>query len=149
MRGQVWSGELVGLGAELVGDLLGLVEDAENVASEDFLDVGVGVALADEGFGDFGELGDVFHAVGHGGAVEVGAQADVIGSDEFDDVVDVLDDFFPTDARQFAFCLQFLELALLGPADADEIVAAFFLEGFVGFGEVAGSGCVGHAILIA
>lgn len=92
-------------GVELVGYLLGLVEDAEDVAAEDFLDVGVGVTFADEGFGDFRELGDVFEAIGHIGAVEIGAQADVIGADEFDDVVDVLDDFFPTDAGEFAFGL--------------------------------------------
>ena len=109
-----------------MGDLLGLVEDAEDVAAEDFLDVGVGVAFADQGFGDFGELGDVFQAVGHVGAVEIGAQADVIGADKFDDVVDVLDDFFPTDVRELAFGLELPELALLGSADADEIVAAFF-----------------------
>ena len=61
-----------------------------------------------------GSLEQSSHAVGHGGAVEIGAQADVIGADEFDDVVDVLDDFFPTDVGELAFGLEFLELALSG-----------------------------------
>ena len=68
-----------------------------------FADVGVGVAFAHQGFGDFRQLGGVFHAFGHVGAVEIGAQADVVGADEFYGVVDVLDDLFPGDVGEFAF----------------------------------------------
>ena len=89
----------------LLCDTVGFGQDAEDVPAEDLLDVGVGVALAHEGLGNFWKLGAVFHAVGHVGAIEVGAQADVIGTDKFHNMINVLDDFFPADTRQLAFGL--------------------------------------------
>ena len=44
----------------------------------------------------------IVHAVGHVGAVEIGAQADVVRADEFYGMIDVVDDFGPVDAREFA-----------------------------------------------
>ena len=86
-----------GLGGEL-----DIVEEAEGVFAEDFADVGIGVALLEEGFGDLGEMGGVFHAEWHGGAIEVGAEADMIDAGDFYGVINVLDDFGPVHAGELA-----------------------------------------------
>ena len=76
-------------------DAFDIGEDAEGVFAEDFADVGFGVALFQEGVGDLWNVGYVLHAEGHYGAVEVGAEADVIGAGDFYGVVDVVDDYRP------------------------------------------------------
>ena len=84
-------------------DLFGLFQDAQGVLAENFPDVALGIAFAQQGFGDFRQLGGVFHAFGHVRAVEIGAEADVVGADEFHGVIDVIDDSFPADVRKLAF----------------------------------------------
>ena len=77
-------------------------EEAEGVFAEDFADVGIGIAFLEEGLGDLGEMGGVFHAEGHHGAIEIGAEADMIDAGDFYGMIDVLDDFGPCDAGKLA-----------------------------------------------
>ena len=48
------------------------------------------------------QLGGIFHAKGHVGAIEVRAQSNVIGADEFHGMIDVFNNFRPLDARQLS-----------------------------------------------
>jgi hypothetical protein len=82
--------------------LFDLGEDAEGVFAQDFADVGFGVAFFQEGVGDLGDVGDVLHAEGHDGAVEVGTEAYMIGAGDFYGVVDMVDDYGPIDFGELA-----------------------------------------------
>ena len=55
------------------GRRLHVLHEPEGVAAQDLADVGFRVALLAEGFRDLREVGGVLHAVGHVGAVEIGA----------------------------------------------------------------------------
>ena len=63
---------------------------------------------------------DIFHAKRHDGAIEIGAQADVIDASDFHGMIDVLDDFGPIDFGEFAFAHEIANDLL-----ADEIGAGF------------------------
>lgn len=77
----------------MVGGGLNGGEDAEEVASEEFLHVFGGVASGHERGGDLGEVGGGVDAFGwDGDSVEVGADAYVVDSGDFDDVVEVVDE---------------------------------------------------------
>ena len=74
-------------------DLAGLTEGAEDVPAEDLVDVGLGVAAAEQFVGQPGEVGDVFQADRPSiDAVEVRADADVVDPRDLDEVVDVVGD---------------------------------------------------------
>src|SRR5262249_19736929 len=79
--------------AEPLGHLPRLAEGAEDVASKDLVDVGLGITPLQQLLGEPGVAGDVLQAGGPGGdAVEVGAEADVVDPCGPDDVVDVVGD---------------------------------------------------------
>src|SRR6516162_3748042 len=85
---------------EFPADFLGLLHNAQKISAEDFANIFVLVTFAHQSFGDFGELRAIFQSVGHRCAIEIGAETDIVRADEFHNVVDVLDDSFPTDPRQ-------------------------------------------------
>ena len=85
-------------GIEMDAGLLDLLEEAESIFAEDFADVGIGIALLEEAIGDLWEMGGVFHAEGHHGAIEIGTEADMIDAGDFYGVINVLDDFGPVHA---------------------------------------------------
>ena len=124
---------------------LDFVEEAEGVFAEDFADVGIGIALLEEGFGDLGEMGGVFHAEGHHGAIEIGAEANVIDAGHFYGVINVLDDFGPVDARELAGLDVFADDLVANDGGAALVIAAalfdfgfnFLLELGVGFLDIA------------
>jgi len=115
-------------GIEMDAGLLDLAEEAEGVFAEDFADVGVGVTLLQEGFGDLGEMRGVFHAEGHHGAVEVGAQADMIDAGDFYGVIDVLDDFGPVHAGKLAGLDIFADDLVAGDQGAALVIATAFFD---------------------
>jgi len=114
-----------------LGGLLDLLEEAESVFAEDFADVGIGIALVEEGLGELGEMGGVFHADGHGGTIEIGAEADMINAGDFDGVVDVIDDFGPIDFGEFA-CFHELAHDLFAESVAAGFIIAAALFDFGG-----------------
>ena len=73
-------------------DFFGCFHDAQRIFAENFADVGVGVALAHQRFGDLRQLASILDPVGHAGAVEIGAEADVIRAYQLYGVIDVVDD---------------------------------------------------------
>src|SRR5208337_3579698 len=100
---------------------------------EDFADVGIGVALLEEGFGDLGEMGGVFHAEGHHSAIEVGAEADMVDAGDFYGVIDVLDDFGPVHAGKFAGVDIFADDLVAGDQGAALVVATALFDFSVNF----------------
>jgi hypothetical protein len=82
--------------------LLGLFHYAQGVAAENFANVSVGVAFADEGFGDFRQLGSIFHALGHIGAIEIGAETHMVGADELYEMIEVINNFLPANVGQLS-----------------------------------------------
>src|SRR6266571_2234712 len=87
--------------------LLILLQDAQGVFAQDFADVVFGPAALSQQSGDRGQLRDVFEAVRHHWrAVEVAAEADVIGSGDFRDVLDVVDEDRQRHVRQLRLLVQ-------------------------------------------
>src|ERR1700719_3559055 len=123
---------------EVAGDLFDLGEGAEGVFAEDFADVGFGVAFFEEGVGDLGDVSDVLHAKRHYGAVEIGAEAYVVGTGDFYGVVDVVDDYGPVHFGEFAGLHEVADDLVAGGEFAGFVVAAalfdFGVDFFFGFG---------------
>jgi hypothetical protein len=90
---------------------LGLLHDAQSILSENLSNVAVRIAFAQQRLGDFRQFGAIFHAVRHVRAIKIGTQADMLGANQFYGVIDVVDDSFPTDVRQFSLRHQLLLLA--------------------------------------
>ena len=86
----------------IAADAFHVGHETKSILAENLLHVTFCVSFLQQGFGDFRKLRGVFHAEGHVGAVEIGADADVVDAGDFYGVVDVLDDFGPFDAREFA-----------------------------------------------
>src|SRR5208337_27719 len=91
-------------------------------------DVGIGVALLQEGFGDLGEMRGVFHAEGHHGAIKIGAEADMIDAGDFYGVIDVLDDFGPIDAGELAGLHVFADDLIAGDQGAALVIATALFD---------------------
>ena len=69
---------------------LGVAEDAEKIAAEEFFHVLGGVASGHECGGDFGQVGGGVDAFGwDGDAVEVSTDADVVDAGDSDDVIEM------------------------------------------------------------
>ena len=113
-------------------DFFCLFHDAQQIAAKDFANVVVLVALAHQGLCDFREFRAILHAVGHRRPIKVRAEADVVRPDKFHDMVDVVDDSFPTDVRQstgsFGLGLKLFDLA----TNAFSISTAFLRNLFHG-----------------
>src|SRR6185295_19373844 len=69
----------------------------------------VGIALANESLRNLRQLRAVFEPIGHVGAVEIRPEADVICSDELNDVINVVNDPLPADMRDLALGLQLIQ----------------------------------------
>ena len=75
------------------GDLLHLSHHAEQIATQDAAKLGVGVSALGEGVCESGEIGCRVKAFRKGAdAVEVRAQADVLGADDVAGVIDVINE---------------------------------------------------------
>jgi hypothetical protein len=90
-------------GLHLAADTLGLLHNTKQIAAEDLANIVFAIALSKERLRDFRKLRAIFHSVRHRSAVEIGTKPNVLRSDEFHHVVDVLDDLFPGDVWQLAF----------------------------------------------
>ena len=120
-----------------------MLHDAQQISAEDFADIFVLVTFAHQSLGDFWELGTIFHSVGHRCAVEIGAQTDVVRTDEFHNMVDVLDDCFPTHARQSSGSVHLRLEVFQFAADAVFIPRAFLGNLLRGSHDAAGNSVVG------
>ena len=110
---------------------LDLVEEAEGVLTEDLADVGIGVAPLEEGFGNLGKMGGIFHAEGHHGAIEIGAEADMIDAGDLHGVINVVDDLGPVHAGKPAGLDIFADDLVASDHGAILVIAtAFFDFGF-------------------
>src|ERR1043166_6983073 len=81
---------------------LDLLHHTQRVFAENFANVRVRIALAQQRLGNFGQLGAILHAFGHVRTVEVGAQANVVGTNQLHGMVNVRHDIFPAHVRQLA-----------------------------------------------
>src|SRR5580658_6554537 len=63
---------------------LHILHQSQDVATENFLYFLFRISAPEQAFGNPGEPRGVFHAVGHFGAVEIGAQTDVVDPADFD-----------------------------------------------------------------
>src|SRR6266850_4299242 len=86
----------------LFADFLRLFHYAENISAENFADIVLLVALPQQRFRDFGQLGAIFQAFGHVRAVEIRAQADVLRAHKFNDVIDMFDNLFRAYVRELS-----------------------------------------------
>ena len=86
-----------------VADGLDLAEDAQQIAAENFLDVVGAVSAIEQGLRDLRQIGGGVHALRRGAAdaIEVRAQAHVIHSGDFGDVIDVIDQRLERRTRNF------------------------------------------------
>src|SRR5690606_17429980 len=74
------------------GNALVFAHYAEEVSAPDFGDVFFGITAFEKSAGDVGEFAGVVAAPDSAAAVEIRADADVVDSDDFHDVVDVVHD---------------------------------------------------------
>src|SRR4029453_15891188 len=77
---------------QLGGGALNFVHDTKQVAAPKFFDLRFAVASANKLDGDVQRLAGVVPADDAAAAVEVGREADVIDTDEFDGIVNVVDE---------------------------------------------------------
>ena len=79
------------------------LEDAQQVPAENFLDIVRAVSAIEQGLRDLRQVGGGVHALRRGAAdaVEVRAQANMIHSGDFGDVIDVVDQRLERRTRNF------------------------------------------------
>src|SRR5580693_3135555 len=90
------------LSSHFSSGVFGCLQDAQRVATQNLLNVAIGITLLEKSVGDLRQVRYIVHAVRHVGAVEIGAEADVIRADEFHCVIDMVDDESPIDTRQLS-----------------------------------------------
>lgn len=71
----------------------GLTQNPNPVLVGHFVQGGIIKTCFAQGGDEFGQAGNVYQVVGHGGAVEVGAKADVVDADTVGDIDEVADNF--------------------------------------------------------
>src|SRR6267142_1658720 len=133
----------------LFADFFRLFHCAEYVPAEDPADIVLLVALSQQRFGDFGQLGAVLDPFRHVRAIEIRAQADVLRAHKLNDVVDMVDNLFPAYVRELSGIGQVPGELDLRFADAHVVVAAFFLEFFLHAAEVPGKRRKGAPVFLA
>src|ERR1700688_2802942 len=79
---------------QIAADAFHFTHNAQSIFTQNFPYVTLGIAFFEQSLGDERQLAGVFHAVGHVGAVEIRAEAYMIGACNSYGVIDVLDDFF-------------------------------------------------------
>src|SRR5713101_2781705 len=89
--------------SHFAADLLGVAEDAENIAAQDLADVVGAVAAVEQGLRDFRQVGGGIDAIGScaADAVKIRAQPDMLNTRHFRDMVDVIDQRAQRRARNF------------------------------------------------
>src|SRR6267142_2791868 len=112
----------------LFADFFRLFHYAEYVPAEDPADIVLLVALSQQRFGDFGQLGAVRDPFRHVRAIEIRAQADLLRAHKLNDVADMFDNLFPAYVRELSGIGQVPGELDLRFADAYVVVAAFFFE---------------------
>jgi len=119
---------------QIAADALHFTHNPQSILAQNFPYVTLGIPFFEQSFGDERQPGSVFHAVGHVGAIEIGSEAYVIGARNFYGVIDVLDDFFVADTRQFplldSFACKLVSLEEL----ASFVIAAALVHFLANFG---------------
>ena len=94
-------------------------------------------------------MGGVLHADGHDGAIEIGAEADVIDAGDFDGVIDVVDDGGPIDFGKLACLHEIADDLIAGDQCAGFVFAAALFHFGVDFLFSVGMGCFEIAEFLA
>src|SRR5262249_52309084 len=99
---QSFPGPCLVLCLHFVTDFLRLLHHSKQISTKNFANVLVAVALAHERFRDSRQVRAVFYAFGHDRSIKVRAQADVIGTNELHNMINMFDDFLPAYVGQLS-----------------------------------------------
>src|SRR5712671_1498900 len=89
---------------ELATDSLDLLHYTQRVLTQNIPNILVRIALAQQRLRDLRQLRAVLHPIRHRSSVKIRAQANVISADQFNSVIDVIDNSLPADVRELSFC---------------------------------------------